>query len=141
MGHARAHGGQALDDFQAGAETRLRPGVTPGRQGQLHAVQQVVGIVLVVGHAEVEAVGRALGARTADGFRSLQLEMAVQQALESGLGALHRLFRILLEAFPMGRPVVAAGDSFHGAFEGGAVMLEQFEGGGLGGGRHAEILL
>ncbi|MNI95583.1 hypothetical protein D3C73_1538710 [compost metagenome] len=67
--------------------------------------------------------------------------MAVQQALESGLGALHRFFRVLLEAFPMGRPVVAAGDGLHSAFEGGTVMLEQFEGGGLGGGRHAEILL
>ncbi|MCY1418445.1 hypothetical protein D9M71_340060 [compost metagenome] len=106
----------------------------------MHAGQQFLAVVLVVGHAEIEAVGGALGANAADGFRSLQLEMTVEQSVERRLGALHRLFRVLLEAFPVGRPVVAADDGFHGALQGGAVMFEQFEGGGLGGGRHGEFL-
>ncbi|MNF77460.1 hypothetical protein D3C84_596070 [compost metagenome] len=138
MGQGRAEGVEALEDFQAGAQPRLGTGITPGRQCRLHARQQLVRVVLVVAQIQVEAVGRTLGAGAAHRLRAGQGEVLAEQRLEGGLGALHRFFRILLEAFREGRPVAALADRLDGALEGAAVMLEQLEGCGAGGDRHGE---
>ncbi|MCY1229981.1 hypothetical protein D9M72_423760 [compost metagenome] len=136
MGQCRAEGIQALEDFQAGPHPRLRSGIPPGRQRRLLARKQRVGVVLVVAHIQVETVGRTLGAGTADRFRPDQREVLAEQRLEGSLGTFDGVLRVLLEAFREGRPVAALADGLDGALEGAAMVLEQFEGGGAGGGRH-----
>ncbi|MCY1526957.1 hypothetical protein D9M68_620040 [compost metagenome] len=138
MGQGRAEGVEALEDLQAGAHPRLRAGIAPGRQRGLQARQQCIRLVLVVAHIQVETVGRALGTGAAHRLRAGQGEVLAEQRLEGRLGALHRFFRVLLEAFREGRPVATLADGLDGAFEGTAMVLEQLEGGGAGGGRHGE---
>ena len=125
VGQGRAQRIESLENLQAGAHARPRAGVTPAWQGLLLALQQFIRVVLIVGHAQFEAIGRALGARAADRLRPGQGEMPAQQCLELGLGTHHRLFRVLPEALLEVRPVTALGNRLHGALQGVAMVIEQ----------------
>ncbi|MNH09713.1 hypothetical protein D3C79_691740 [compost metagenome] len=136
MSQGRAQRVEAFEDFQTGADPRLRAGIAPGRQRLLLTCQQLFRVVLIVADTKIEAVGRTLGTCAPHRSRTLQHERPVEQRLECRLCALYRRLRVLLELLAVGRPVAAFGNGLQRAVERGAVVVEQFLGGTGGSGRH-----
>ena len=117
----------AGEDFQRHADPSFRPGLAPCRLRFRDGCEKGVEIHLRIGHAQGQAVGRALGADSTVGAGKREWKRLVQQRFERRLAGIGRAFAIDLRTRRFGKraPVAPLGDGLQSLIEQSLMAFKQ----------------